>query len=245
MKKHIKLLTALVIGLFAGTNAMAKNDFDTIMLNMPVGIGKNAAGISFSNNQYYTVLAGGSDHLVVIFDETKAATFMSTTGFDVRGIWYNPKSKQFEGNAYGGSGIKVMISADVLLESIQPDSKSGGTLDTTENEILYYYRNRIYRQHRETGASLGSIEISGLPSEASMNTTAIAYTGIPKKEIALLNQQEKVILLINKSNGKVNEKIKLPEYAVTSKEYNFDYANGYFWLYDSNIRKWTGFKIKE
>ena len=73
------------------------------------------------------------------------------------------------------------------------------------------------------------------------NATSIAFTGIPKSEIGLLNVVENQVELFN-LEGLLTKVLKLPQDALAYEMFNFSYCNGIYWLFDKENRKWVGYK---
>lgn len=74
------------------------------------------------------------------------------------------------------------------------------------------------------------------------NQQTVIYTGIPKAELGFLNYIALQIELYNAKTGLLTQVLKLPEDVIAESSFNFAYANGIYWLFNIESRRWTGYQ---
>jgi hypothetical protein len=74
------------------------------------------------------------------------------------------------------------------------------------------------------------------------NQTTVMYTGIKDAEFALIFSDVSGIILYSKKTGLVTKALLLPNDAPVFESMNVSYANGIFWLFDTDNRKWIGYR---
>lgn len=260
MKKYFlaAMLLAITIDAAAQTRTLKK----VLELAMPGDLGSNGAGVVYHpvQKKYYCAFAGNSDYPLAAFDlKGKLLTDAAiTAGFDVRGMWYNSKTKTIQANGYndfGWTNFKIdkqgtPTGNEVFIAGMnQPDAQSVG-LFNDKLQRLYFLKNISIVKYDLTGKELDSTQLfpkivgdeemgNGLPGD--YNATAI-YTGILKGEIGLLNNTDKKIELFNLATGKPTTTWQLPDDAPDNSIFNFAYSNGIVWLFDKESRTWYGYK---
>lgn len=219
--------------------------------------GFNGAGVVFHPglNQWYAAFAGNAYFPLVVFNPNgKKIKDGLTTQYDVRGFWYNGKNKTIEGNAYGDGGI-VELKLDskgfpetfneiFMGDSHQPSGNSVGAFDDKNDEILYFYDGEIQRYDRKNGEKIGTLGIKAKLNPYEINETTLIYTGYKGGEIGLLNYKTKKIILIDKSSGNQTGAISLPSDSPAPDMFNFAFAGGKIWLFDTESRNWYGYDVK-
>ncbi len=241
-------------------------------LQMPEGSGSNGASVAWHVEQkkYYAAFAGNADFPLTVFDKTgkRLSSEGLTTGFDVRGLWFDPTEKGIFGNAYGElgwfmlnlneSGIPV-ASDNVIAEMIQPDNNSVGFLSTCKDAICFLSGQevKIYKNQEEVmddnvrlyaglSKKLKVVKEDDDTDKYNMpenyNSNVAVCTELPKAEFGLLNVSEKQIELYDKNTGLMTQILKLPTDAPANNMFNFSFANGIYWLFDKEKRKWMGYK---
>lgn len=216
--------------------------------------------------KYYAVFAGNIDFPMAVFDEKgkRLSPDEQIAMMDTRGLWYDPVTKLITGNGYDDNGwftykldTKGLPSdLDVLHEGMnQPDAQSVGTYYPAGKKILFLYDTYVYMYNAD-GEMMDSILINwgvkkkdgaqggGIDDEAieDYNYTTVIYTGLKGQELGFLNTAQKQIELYDMQNGFLVKIVPLPETATTESAFNFAYANGTYWLFDMENRKWVGYK---
>ncbi len=260
MRKYF--LAALLF--IAAINGAAQNRSlkKVLELVMPGDAGNNGASVVYHplQKKYYCAFAGNATYPLAAFDgKGKLLTPEDiTTGFDVRGMWYNSKTKTIQANGYDDFGWTNLIidkqgiptGNEVFLAGLnQPDVQSVGIFNDKLQKV-YFLKDISIVQYDLKGTELTTKQLfpkivgdeqmgEGLPGD--YNTTAI-YTGILKGEIGLLNNTNKTIELFNLATGKPSFTWQLPDDIPDNSLFNFAYANGMVWLFDKALRTWNGYK---
>lgn len=274
--KKVTPLFLLFFVLNLKSNAQAEKNLKEVMkLTITEQGGANGATVLWQPDlkRYYCPMAGNTDFPLQVFNakgELISAP-AQTTFFDVRGMWYNPKTKKLYTNGYNESGWAeyqmdkkgMPIAVKVLYEGLnQPDMQSVGTYDAAKNLVYFYNNNAVHIYDASSGAATGSV-ITLIPSEQekktesdssdvfdfmddedlnNYNSTTVIYTGIKSQEFGLLNLSNKCIDLFDRATGKVTLKLMLPQEAPLNNMFNFSYANGMYWLFNKSTRIWTAYK---
>jgi gliding motility-associated-like protein len=220
--------------------------------------GTNASGVAYNPNfdVYYALIAGNSGYPLETFAADATPLFQTETGFDSRGLWWNPLLGQLEANGFNAFGIHsfdldangfaLNTGVNVFTGLNQPDVQSCGDLDYDANEILYYDEGMVHRYDREDNSFLGSYALTGIPAPLTeINSTTIIYTGCPEHEIGILDYVNKRVYFFDKSDGSYTFTSQLPETTVTNSLFRFSFANNHVWLYDLATRTWSSFRVFE
>jgi hypothetical protein len=218
--------------------------------------GTNASAVAWNPDQelYATVIAGNTSFPFETFDRNGGPLVQSEANFDWRGLWYNPKTKRFEGNGAGEEGW-VAANADdngsledvesLLSGQYQPDFQSVGTLDYVTNKVmfldfesitidLYAYGDVDYRTYIELAIDADDME--------NYNSTTVGFTGKSGYEFVLLDFNKGQLVFFNRQ-GEQTAKSKLPKDAPLSDMFCFSFTNDHAFLYDKDARIWYAYKV--
>ncbi len=255
MKKTLFVLIVLLIGLSVVYAQKSYKAAEELTLEFALSDGTNASAVTWNpvKKVYYSVIAGNATFPLETFDEFSEQFNTNEAGVDARGLWYNLKTKQLEGNGQGDVGIFAITfnnsgerkSVKILLEGKnQPENQSVGAFDS-KKQIIYYYSNGvIYSYLRKNGKQKSAVKIADCPVDLSdINSTTVIFTGMKNQELGLLDYNSQKVYLFN-LKGKHNATINLPENAPTNDVFRFSFANNYIWLYDIDTRTWTGYSFK-
>lgn len=215
---------------------------------------ENRSGLAFNPQLgfYYSVNAGSGNYPLDTYNEDGSLAATVISGFDYRGVWWEPTTSRLIGNGYATLGIfdqalavgtgLPLGSGTVLFTGNQPDVQSIGDLDTDANEIIYYSADAIHRYSASTNAPLGTYAISGLPvATSNLNSNTVMYIGCPGIEIALYDFVNRQVLFVNKTTGAYSGATQLPVDAPQRASFGLSYANGKVWLYDQGF--WRGYDL--
>jgi hypothetical protein len=260
--KKINIKTwAFAILVLIGTQAcsnktkVADNPLKTIVLKVGQTSGFNGTSVAYNPNKklYYIAIAGNSDYPLEVFDETGAHLYNGKTHFDMRGMWWNKDKATLEANGYSGYGISsYQLNASGYPDaepeqltklSLQPDAQSVGTYDYINKHIIYYNDGELIKVKRSDFSKIGTVNLSLPVSKDFINQTTVIYTGVAGKEVGLLDYENKKVYLFDIKTGKLTHTVNLPADAITHSMFRFSFANGYIWLYDTDSRSWTGYKL--
>ncbi len=238
-------------------------DIDSVSLILEIPSaetqGSNGTGVAYDpvKKLYYTAFAGNASYPLVVFDaKGNAVSSGVTTTIDVRGLWYNSKTATLEANGYNEFGtVKYLLdkkgipySTSTLIAGMnQPDANSVGVFDAVHNEILFLemsdFDGVVHRYSRTTGKALGDIELKGMDDMGLYNNTSMVYTGIKGAEIGIVDYELAIIYLFDISTGEISKQVTLPLDASVEERFNFAFANGMFWFFDTINRAWYGYKM--
>lgn len=216
--------------------------------------------------KYYAVFAGNEDYPMAVFDATgkRLSDDDETAMIDTRGLWYDPTQKKICGNAHGDFGwFTYKLNGKGLLSDIemtedgmnQPDEQSVGTYNAAAKAVLFIYRSQVYIYNsdadvqdslqihwgrKKTDGPGDDEDILNVPED--YNYTSLIYTGVKGQELGFLNITNKVIELYDLKTGFLSKTLSLPETSVPEGSFNFAYANGIYWLFNMELRKWVGYR---
>jgi hypothetical protein len=273
MKKNVLIFGLLMSVVLA--NAQTKQK-DTIELKKVLELqikgegGANGACVTWNPvlKKYYCAVAGNADFPLSVFNSSGVLVSDSTltTQIDVRGLWYNSRSKTLQANGYNDAGWitykldakGIPVSITTLFEGMnQPGEQSVGVFDATGNSVYFYDNTEspVLMKYNLADAKPASSVLlhPGTKYEEDIdedwdveamfdyNSTTVVYTGIPRSEYGMLNVDLYQIELYN-SDGLVTKVLRLPDDAPVNEMFNFSYCNGIYWLFDKENRKWIGYK---
>lgn len=217
--------------------------------------------------KYYAAFAGNVGFPLGVFDPSgKLLTDTSlNTKRDIRALWYNPITKKIAGNCYNDGGWfsytcnpkGVPVSCQTEVEGMyQPNEQSAGAFDPASKSVFFlaggklaFYRFTSQTPFKTVTLHWGRPKILGpadfenpdnIPED--YNYTTVVYTGMPNAQVAVLNTARAQIELYDYTEGYLQQILLLPEGTPVQPSFNFSYANGFFWLFDIDNRKWLAFK---
>ncbi|MGE0635958.1 MAG: hypothetical protein AB7G44_10680 [Bacteroidia bacterium] len=248
MKKIVSFVAATVIAAatFAQTTYTAKKDF-TLTFSGSEGTNGTAVVWNPDKQVYYAAIAGNAVYPLETFGSGGNLKYANTTEIDVRGLWYNAKTKKLEGNGAGEVGyFSYMMNASgeprtpevTLSGQHQPDFQSVAAFD---GKKLYFFFDGKITSYSTKGKAGKSLALKNSPASVDvLNATTVVYTGRKGEEFGLLDYDAKRVYLFNKK-GVYTATVNLPGSAITGNMFRFAFANGKIWLYDVDSRSWTGY----
>ena len=272
--KRIILSAIIVFTGAAVLQAQLKNNPKKVMeLKMPKTVddempGKRGACVAWHpvQKKYYAIMAGNAEFPLAVFDATgkRISDDNLTAMNDTRGLWYNPLTKEINGNGFDETGwFKYVLDKNgipesglIILEGLkQPDGQCVGSFHPLRKEVMFLYNGSVSLYSLTDGTTSASVKINwgrkktdGNPEEESeetpsdYNNTSVVYKGIKNAELGFLNTEKKQIELYDFVSGFLTQKIKLPENAPVESSFNFACANGIYWLFSIEARTWYGYK---
>lgn len=221
--------------------------------------------------RYYAPKSGNAQHLMGIFDAKGNLVSPDglKTMFDIRGFWYNPKMKTFCANGYNDNGWMSYeldnrgVPTDYKMISSgmkQPNEQSVGSYDEKNNQVYFLdgqfvvaydaatqtekSRRQLYINQKDKDDTWGDDydTYDETITPENINGSTVLYTGIPKKEFALLDFKNKEIQLYSKATGYITQKLILPSDAPADEILCFSYCNNMFWLFDIDSKVWKAYK---
>ena len=215
--------------------------------------------------KYYAGFAGNKGFPLGVFDATgnRVSDEGLTTLVDMRGLWYDPQSRKICGNGYDQNGwFSYSLDMNSIPQNVvvdhdgmnQPDANSVGTYNPKSKEVLFLNNGQVsFYKPDGTSDRLLNLQLGSSKSEANTgdqgavaptgdyNTNTIVYNGIAGSELGVLNVTKKQIELYNYTTGTWSKSFSLPDDAPVQPSFNFAYANGIYWLFDIEGRRWLGF----
>lgn len=263
MKKLTYLLSTLLlffVGFSSCTKKIITEPGNTVLvLKHQLTSGSNGMSVAYNpkTKLYYAVIGGNTSFPLEVFDEKGNRIAGSKAGVDVRGLWWNAKTKQLEANAYQSSPSKVSVAGiklnddnqptgdivSITNDEIQPNINSSGAFNYKTNEIVFYNEGKLYKVKRNNFENAGSVKLSLPVDKDYINTTTVIYTGVKKKDVGVLDFKNNKVYLFNSKTGEHTQSISLPSSVRSPESFRFSYANGYIWFYNKGTRAWTGYKI--
>ena len=235
----------------------------TLTLKIEGEGGSNGASVAWHPvlKKYYAAMAGNKQYPVCVFLESgKLATGGSVEEMvDVRGLWYNPKTKQIQGNGYNDNGwFEYQLSPTGIPKSVkvlhegqqQPNPQCVGAFNSATNEVYFFDGESFYTYNAVTAEEKSNIPLDVImenndqdPMDGieAFSQYLVMHTGMKGKEIALLNVDLNQIELFN-ADLKRTAIVSIPGDQPVYENFNCSYANGMFWFFDKDNRQWTGYK---
>jgi hypothetical protein len=235
-----------------------ENPQATLELKFEMTSGTNGMAVAYNPKKklYYAVIGGNTDYPLEVFDKNGNRLSGNAANIDTRGIWWNSKLNHLEANTYKRRGEATVLNLKlddkgyytgetikITNNDIQPDGQAVGAYDFKNDHILFYSYGKVYKAGRASLDKIGNIKLQLPVSKSYINKYAIIYTGFPKKEVGVLDHENKKVYLFNVNTGEHTQTINLPSNAETPERFKFSYANGYVWLYSVKTRSWKGYKI--
>lgn len=161
MKRITLMLLSLCVLTIANAQSakttLAKKTLKKVMeITMPGDGGSNGGSVAYNPiaKKYYIPMLGNASYPMAIFDLKGKEITYATAGNDLRGLWYNPKTKQLEGNCYDSGGwVKYKLDAkgsilkddydyfksDFIFENDmrQPDNQAVGYFSSQDNMVYF------------------------------------------------------------------------------------------------------------
>jgi len=237
----------------------------TIEDDMP---GTRGASVAWHpvQKKYYACFAGNAEYPLAVFDATgkRLSKEDQTAILDTRGLWYNPATKLICGNGHGDLGWftyildKAGIPTDITMitnNQHQPGLQSVGVFNSLDKQVLFLNGSQVY-MYESDGTLADSMMIhwtrkktDGVDEDEDptlehedFNIYSLVYTGIKGQELGFLNITNKQVELYDIKTGFQTKVLNFPETAVVEQTFNFAYANGIYWLFNIELRKWVGYK---
>lgn len=236
-------------------------------IKIPEG-GANGGAVVYHPKEkiYYAVQTGNKDFPMVIFDESSdiLSSPNQTTMIDIRGLWYNPKTKEISGNGYAQFGwFTYDLDKKGFPERLnnfktgryQPDDHSAGVLNTDDNEVLFLNglniacyttdgvdkrKNILIRIGQKEQGDGSAMNLSDF--EANYNFRSIIYTGYKDAEIGFLNITKKQVELYSIKTSYMTRVVKLAIDFKPESFFNFSFSNDTYWVFDKTTRRWNGMR---
>jgi len=209
--------------------------------------GTNGCSVAWNpiNKMYYAIIAGNIDYPIDIFDETGKWISKQVSGVDVRGIWFNPKTKKLEGKSNEGELFSWSIDSDGGLDEPQLVKESigidGQFVVSFSKGFYFYHEEGVIKKVSAKGA-IDYIQLARPSEEDDYNTYGMGYTEVKNYEIVLFNRATSSLEFYN-LKGDLTATVALPGYIPDMVRFRFSFANNMAWLFDTDERVWNGYKV--
>lgn len=239
----------------------------SISLEMGGENGTNGANVAYNPKykRYYAAFAGNAEFPLGVFDQKggRISEDELTTGFDLRGLWFDPQTAGLAGQGYGESGWVayqlndegIPTATEVKFEGQnQPNEQAVGAFDANRKLVYFLAGNKIvaYNNGNAQENPEESLTIAFLmqgedtpenETPAAYNSTTLTFTGWKGREFGLLNHESRQVELYDRKTGKCTEILKIPEDCIVDSMFNFAYANNQFWFFNTETRTWHGYEL--
>jgi hypothetical protein len=260
--RFLTFLLVVFLGLQTAFTQQALQLTKVMELKMTGDGGSNGASVAWHSvgKKYYAAMAGNASYPLCVFDSKGSLLSPSDNAalVDVRGLWFNAKKAKIQGNAFGEDGwFEYTLNADgiptdfkkMIEGASQPDDQCVGTFSSKTNEVIFFDGMDIYFYDALTGEVKESLSFEevlkksgiSLSEKGNYNDRSILFTAKPGQEIGLVNVEKKQIELFS-LDGKLSLILKIPQSQEVYPSFNVAYANGMYWLFDKDSRKWIGYK---
>jgi hypothetical protein len=214
--------------------------------------GTNGLSVTYNpaSHYYYCVFAGNSGYPLEVFDETGMTITSTEAGQDMRGLWYNPKTKSLGGTVYNSGGIftiDLMDGGAPGLPNITsftfpaPDGQAVAVLDPVKQDAYCYKEGSIYPVSLKTQKKKKPIELKKCPVSFNMlNLYSMIYTGYKNYEFGLLDYSGLKVYYFNKRGNYTHTTI-LPREVPYAEVFRFAFCNDRIWLFDIENRTWNSY----
>lgn len=256
MKKLI-----LFVGLVLSVQAMAQKPLSRSNCDITLAIqaenGTNGVAVAYNptTQLYYTAFAGNSVYPLEIFDASGKFISTQEIGYDSRGLWYNPSSKKLEGISYDNAGtFSISLNMDGGISGATEEAFSYGMDGQTvaaysdKKKMLVFVEGSTAYFFKPGKTKSKMVILSPNDPNAELNTNGPIYTGVKNYEIGLFEASTMTVHLFNGSSGKETASVKLTpgtcgELGVVPSYFRVSYANNRVFLFDTDTRQWTGYKL--
>jgi len=217
--------------------------------------GTNASAVVWvpEKSMYVTTIAGNTDYPIEGFTSTGTNLFATTLGFDGRGLWYNPATKNLEGNGAGEAGwysIPLVGQTAGKPESImtgqyQPDFQSVGAYDYSKKQVVFLSADMnsiiTYSHKKPSKTKTIALKWEGIPT-GNINPYALGFTGVSGYEYVCYDWVNTNLIFFDRK-GNQKAKVAIPSDAPINEMFCFSFTNGRAFFYDIDNRTWTGYKV--
>lgn len=249
-------LTVLLISLIS-TTAFAQSPKSSVKPKLKLTFqgeaGTNGSAVAWnpSTKMYYATIAGNPEFPLEAFKKNGKPVFQSNVGIDCRGLWYNTTEEKLQLNGAGDNGyfdVKLGQSGQpmgsvkmIVSGKNQPDFQSVGSYDPLEGLVAFYDNGAIYTYDTESGDEVTFLKVD-VADYGVYNNTSIICTGNEEYPYGLLNTAKNRVDWIG-YDGQLEGVTQLPEDAITGNAFWFSFANNQIFLYDVDMRTWTGYTV--
>ncbi len=251
------ILLSLVTSMFASAQSPMMNSNCDVTLTVQGEEGTNGVSVTYNptNKLYYTVFAGNSRYPIEVHNTSGTSMSTQEIGFDVRGMWYNPSTKSLQGISYDNQGgFEIKLNEDGTIKGSEAtafaygmESQTVATYAEKKKMVMFVEGMTVY--FFKPGKSKSkTLTLSPTDMNTVLNTNGPMYTGVKNYEIALFEAETMTVHLFSASSGKETGKVVLKSGSCEKIEnvpdyFRVSYCNERVFLFDTESRTWTGYKL--
>lgn len=239
--------------LYAQSEQFSFSDEPLLVLKSTVSTNQNSITWNTHNLIYHVSGIDSVQTSIESFDSNGENTEVQFFPFFTKGVWYNSSLDFLEAYDFlNNSCVSFFLddegafeNQDTLtrLTALQEEETSAFTVYNTAKDV-YAYLEPIAAIIIEVGAHTGEIEnyISlNLPvDKKNLEMNQLLYTDITQSPYLLVNTKDSLLYFVDQE-GNIVQQIPWPK--INFSPQYFGFANGLFWMYDSELFAWNGFSI--
>lgn len=216
--------------------------------------GYNGLSVTYNPHMdlYYCVFAGNADFPLEVFNSSGKMVMSTNAKVDMRGLWYNPKTKTLEGTKYGGgaflmnldnNGYPISLNYPKNGNQFSTDDIQSVTVSNGKNEIYAYNNKSITVYNKSNYKKKKQIMLKNLPTSWEyINPTSMIYLGVKNVEFGLYDAYGLKLQLFD-LKGNFKTSVNIPDNAPYSEIFRFAFANNKLFLFDADSREWYAYSI--
>lgn len=218
------------------------------LLNTPYLLTWNAESLV-----YYTAEIQNDSTKIDIFDADGSLTKTEQFSFPTKGLWYNSALDFLEAyNHQSNSCFSFFIDDHGVFENQDTLHRLSEVQESTDKMPIVYnaYKDvyayvepitgMIIEVESHSGAIDNYITVQFPVDKKQLDFKYFFFTEIENTPYAFVNTTEKMLYFVDQE-GQVIESTPFPSSDFIPSAYSF--ANGMFWMYQSNAQSWFGYSL--
>lgn len=202
---------------------------------------------------YYTTGLQDSQTIIDIYDAEGQLQKSQNFSFPIKGIWYNETLDFLEAyNPETNSCFSFFVDEEGFFENedtlhrladVKESVDASYTLYNPAKDVYAYIEpvtGMIIEVTAYSGEIENYIELKLPVDKKHIDTQYLFYTAVGEHPYALINKSDKVLYFINEE-GEVSHSLNWQHLEVQPESFGF--ANGMFWVYESDQNTWKGFSL--
>lgn len=227
---------------------------EAAQLVMPAWDGTNGIAVVYLPHlkQYVSGYGGNENFPLAYFNLNNPEPVgeeMRVTGIDLRTLF--TKEKKLYGISNVGPGLYQLFDGyDTMPVRIQDElpliGQKTGAYDPKNDAIIYLKEGMFAMLSLKKPNQLQDIVRwnSNYDKADYNNTTVVIKPGKKITHAGVLNVSKNTVEWYNLKNGNMEEEWQLPTDAPVKNWFNFSFANGMIWLFDTDAKTWKGYALQ-
>ena len=217
--------------------------------------GTNACAVVWipEKSMYVTTIAGNTEYPIEGFSSSGNNLFTTAVGFDCRGLWYDPATKNLEGNGAGEEGwFRIPMGENsvgkpeiIISGQLQPDFQSVGVYNYSKKQVAFLSADLSsivsYSHKKPSKTKTIALKWEGTPT-GNINPFAFGFTGVSGYEYVCYDWVNASLIFFDRKGNQI-AKVAIPTNAPLSDTFCFSFTNNRAFFYDKDSRTWTGYKV--